>query len=90
MKRLLTPIILLCATLLSGAQNYDIDYITSSEGLSNSSVIKVFQDSEGVMWFGTWDGLNSWNSRNVRIWKSKADDPATLKTVSSGSAPTAA
>ena len=69
---------LLSTVQLLRAQSYDIDFITSSDGLSNSSVIKVFQDSDGVMWFGTWDGLNSWNSRFFRIWKSQTDDPSTL------------
>lgn len=71
-------VVFLLAWLRLPAQNVDIDYITSADGLSNSSVIKVFQDSDGVMWFGTWDGLNSWNSRNLHIYKSSKDDPGTI------------
>ena len=65
------------ATALLG-QGFKVDFLDSSDGLSNSSVIKVFQDSDGVMWLGTWDGLNSWNGRNFNVLKSDRDDPSTI------------
>lgn len=78
MKRLVCFAFFLAIALTSGGQSYDVDYITNQDGLSNSSVIKVFQDSEGIMWFGTWDGLNAWNSRDMRSWKSSKDDPNSI------------
>lgn len=46
-----------------------IRQITTFEGLSNNSVNCIFQDSDGLMWFGTWDGLNSYNGRDITIYK---------------------
>ena len=57
---------------------YNVDYITNRDGLSNSSVNVVFQDSRGLMWFGTWDGLNSWNGRNFNVFKSLQSDSTTI------------
>lgn len=44
-------------------------YLTNQDGLSNSSVNCIFQDSCGLLWFGTWDGLNMFNSRDIRVFK---------------------
>lgn len=44
-------------------------YLTNQDGLSNSSVNCIFQDSCGLLWFGTWDGLNMYNSRDIKVFK---------------------
>lgn len=51
------------------ALNYDILTLTNNEGLSNSSVNTIFQDSQGLMWFGTWDGLNVYNGKEFNVFK---------------------
>ncbi len=43
--------------------------ITHEAGLSNSSVNCIYQDSSGLMWFGTWDGLNAYNGSSFRVYK---------------------
>lgn len=43
--------------------------ITNEDGLSNSSINCVYQDSSGLMWFGTWDGLNVYNGTSFRVYK---------------------
>ena len=42
--------------------------ITSEQGLSNSAVNTVFRDSRGYMWFGSWDGLNRFDGKNIRSY----------------------
>lgn len=42
--------------------------ITNEEGLSNSAVISIFKDKRGYMWFGTWDGLNRYDGKNIRTF----------------------
>ena len=35
--------------------------LTVDHGLSQSSVFAILQDKQGMMWFGTWDGLNRYD-----------------------------
>ena len=43
--------------------------LSNEEGLSNSAVTCILEDSEGVMWFGTWDGLNRYDGTNIKVFK---------------------
>lgn len=46
--------------------DYFFQRIDYQQGLSNSSVLCLFQDSEGLMWFGTYDGVNCWDGKPWR------------------------
>lgn len=48
---------------------YNIRHINSRDGLSNSSVIYLFQDTERYLWIGTYDGLNKYNGTDIKIYK---------------------
>lgn len=50
---------------------YLINSITSAQGLSNSAVLTIFQDVNGIMWFGTYDGLNCYDSKTMNVFRSK-------------------
>jgi len=38
-------------------------------GLSNNAVLYIHQDQEGNMWFGTYDGLNLYNGKNIITYR---------------------
>lgn len=59
--------ILLCVFYFATAQN--LKQITNNDGLSNSSINVIYQDSYDLMWFGTWDGLNKYNGREIEVFK---------------------
>ncbi len=42
--------------------------ISLAEGLSNSAVFSILRDSRGFMWFGTRNGLNRWDGRNMKTY----------------------
>lgn len=67
--RYIVPLFFLLLSLMSEANKYDIRILSNKEGLSNSSVNIVFQDSNQLMWFGTWDGLNRYNGKEFRVYK---------------------
>lgn len=53
------------------AQNVlpEFEYITEENGLLNTTVECIFQDSFGFMWFGTWKGLIRYDGTNFRFYK---------------------
>ena len=63
----------------SNALNYDIVNLTNNEGLSNSSINIINQDSSGLLWIGTWDGLNVYNGREFKVYK---PDPGNNQSIS--------
>lgn len=44
-----------------------IDY---QQGLSNSAVLCLFQDKAGLMWFGTYDGVNCYDGKSMEVFRS--------------------
>lgn len=54
------------------------DRISIEEGLSQSSVQVIFQDSRGFLWFGTEDGLNRYDGYSFKIYKPDPDTPNSL------------
>ena len=77
-KRFITVHFLLLYTFFASAAHYSVKYLTSADGLSNSSVTALFQDSRGIVWMGTWDGLNCWNGRWFKSFVPDPSDPASI------------
>ena len=72
-------LIFIFTMVLLPAKNYDILNLTNNDGLSNSSINTINQDSSGLLWFGTWDGLNVFNSREFKVFK---PDPGNVQSIS--------
>lgn len=53
--------------------------ISREQGLSNSTVFCIYQDSYGFMWFGTGDGLNRYDGAQIQIYQ---NDPKSSHTIS--------
>jgi signal transduction histidine kinase/ligand-binding sensor domain-containing protein/DNA-binding response OmpR family regulator len=69
-------IALLVLLFISGnvfSQNkYRLKNISTTDGLSQSSVIAIHQDKFGQMWFGTRDGLNKYDGSKFTIFRNDA------------------
>ncbi|MCK5368852.1 MAG: hypothetical protein KAQ62_09880, partial [Cyclobacteriaceae bacterium] len=74
---LILSLLFLRTTILFG-QELIFDNFQVEDGLSQSSVLAITQDAEGFMWFGTVDGLNRFDSRKFKIYKSEAHDSSSL------------
>lgn len=62
------------------AQNspFIFDHLTIDDGLSQSTVFAITKDANGYMWFGTRDGLSRYDSRSVKVYRNKPNDPKSL------------
>lgn len=54
------------------------NHLTIQDGLSQSMVTCIFQDSKGFMWFGTQDGLNRFDGYNIKVFKNNPLEPNSL------------
>lgn len=46
--------------------------------LSNNAVLYIYQDTDGYMWIGTYDGLNLYNGREVITYRHEQNNPLSL------------
>ncbi len=51
---------------------------TVEQGLSNVSIMFVFQDRDGFMWFGSQDGLNRFDGYNFTIYRYDSANPYSI------------
>jgi len=54
------------------------DHLTIEDGLSQSSVYAILQDKHGMIWFGTWDGLNRYDGYRFVVYKYDSQDPHSI------------
>jgi ligand-binding sensor domain-containing protein len=66
------------AAVLHAQSNYRFIGYNVSNGLSQNSVHCIYQDSDGMLWLGTQDGLNSFDGRNFKHYKYNAADSTTI------------
>ena len=57
---------------------YNFSRISTKDGLSQLSVLTIFQDSKGYMWFGTRDGLNRFDGQSFKHWYSDLNDSSSI------------
>lgn len=57
---------------------YSFHQLTTEEGLSQSSNDYIYHDSKGFVWLSSIDGLNRFDGKNVKIYKSISGDTSSL------------
>ncbi len=55
------------------------EHLKNSDGLSQSNVLCMLQDSRGFMWFGTREGLNKYDGYRFTVYK---NDPKNKNSIS--------
>lgn len=46
--------------------------------MSHNAVLSMYQDNDGYMWFGTYDGLNLYNGKNTFVYRFEPDNKLSL------------
>jgi len=60
------------------AQSLPVTWLGIEDGLSNNSVRCIYQDHNGFMWFGTYDGLNRYDGYQFKVYRNKLNDTNSL------------
>lgn len=55
----------------ASAQQLRFSRIGLSDGLSQSSVYTIFNDSKGFIWMGTGDGLNRYDGHTIKVYRTE-------------------
>ncbi|WP_217603136.1 two-component regulator propeller domain-containing protein [Chitinophaga sp. GbtcB8] len=55
-----------------------INHLGIEQGLSNNTVRCIFQDHNGFIWFGTYDGLNRYDGYGFKVFRNKLSDTNSL------------
>ncbi|MCK5281677.1 MAG: hypothetical protein KAK04_24165, partial [Cyclobacteriaceae bacterium] len=58
--------------------DYTFSHISTTEGLSNFTVLDITQDKQGFMWFGTMDGLNRFDGEQIKVYREDPEDSFSL------------
>lgn len=53
-------------------------HLSTIDGLSNFTVLSIEQDRQGFMWFGTMDGLNRFDGKQIRTYRVDRTDPYSI------------
>jgi len=78
MKKFLILIILVLAFCKPAIGQLSFDHLSVASGLSQSTVLSIFKDSRGYMWFGTRDRLNRYDARQIRIYNYHYNDTTSI------------
>lgn len=78
-KRIFYIYCLLCIHILAcKAQSISFRHLTTDNGLSHNSVISIYQDERGFMWFGTRNGVSLYNGKDFKIYQKEKNNPNSI------------
>lgn len=77
-QKILSLVILFLFGLGCNAQQYFFSGYSIADGLSQSVVTCILQDSKGYLWFGTQNGLNKFNGYTFDIYTYNPDDSTSI------------
>ncbi len=72
--RLLFLLLVFPAMVSAQKKQLQFSHFQTNEGLSQSNVLCILQDSRGFMWFGTREGLNRYDGYNFTVYKNDPKD----------------
>ena len=74
MKGKFSTLFAILLTISAYCTKAEVRFISSRNGLSNSSVTCIYKDSEDYIWLGTWDGLNRYDGTEFRIFRPSLEE----------------
>lgn len=69
---------MLLPALLAATPMPPLVFLDDEKGLSNNTVRSIFQDHNGFIWLGTFDGLNRYDGYDCKVYRHKMNDVHSL------------
>lgn len=63
---------------LPAQHEYRFEHISKNDGLSQGTINAIFEDNNGLMWFGTKDGLNHYDGTKIKVFRRNFEDPHSI------------
>lgn len=60
------------------AMPFFFSHLGVEEGLSQVTVLDIFQDSDGYIWFGTRNGANRYDGYECKVYQNEVNNPASI------------
>jgi len=82
LKIFMKKTLIIIASLLISLASHSIyfKHIGMNEGLSQISVMSIYQDQLGRMWFGTREGISIYDGENMKVYKAWTDEQSKSRT----------
>ncbi len=77
-KSIILFFIIFASLIYSQLNSFQFDKITIDDGLSNNSINSILQTSDGYLWIATKDGLNRYDGKSFKVFKSVTNDNNSL------------
>ncbi|MDH6533609.1 hybrid sensor histidine kinase/response regulator [Parabacteroides sp. 52] len=71
-------ILLLPFSAIKANTDFFFSHLDVEDGLSQISVLKIFQDSDGYLWFATRNGLSKYDGYEFQIYRNELNNPHSL------------
>ncbi len=68
-KYILIVILIISSSFYTRANDLYFYHLGLHDGLSQINIMSIYQDEFGVMWFGTTEGLNRYNGREIQTFR---------------------
>lgn len=77
---LITALLLLAGPLAASGNPapFFFSHLGVEDGLSQVSVLNIFQDADGYIWFGTRNGANRYDGYECKVYRNEVNNPASL------------
>ncbi|MCD8183566.1 MAG: hypothetical protein LUE99_11340 [Bacteroides sp.] len=73
MKNALLFLLSISISVTIQSRDFYFKHLGISDGLSQTSILSIYQDEIGAMWFGSSEGLNRYNGKEIKIYQPSQD-----------------